>query len=94
MTAPVGVTSAGEVVQISASVSQVFATTGSKVVYCDNFNTTTYTCDVEVVDLSVSTTPTLVAAGTNGCAVSPDGKSIAYGTYTAAAPGLYVIPVP
>jgi hypothetical protein len=94
MTAPVGVTSAGEVVQISTNVEQVFAATGSKVVYCDNFNTTTYSCDIEVVDLAVSTTPTLIAATTNGCTLSRDGKSIIYGTYNAALPGVWVVPVP
>ena len=94
--APVTATSASQVVQLGTNVFQVVPATGAKVVFCQNFSATTFTCDIYVVDLSASTpNPTLLAAGANqGFAISSDRATIAYGSNAPSPGGLFTVAVP
>jgi hypothetical protein len=83
----------GAPAQLGTRVRYARPAAGSKVVFADNYVATTGAVDVHMVDLSVSTQPTLIAPGANGFGLSPDHARIVYATNSGTA-GVYVTAVP
>jgi hypothetical protein len=80
---------------VGTKVAAVRALVGTKVVFEDAFDVSALRGDLHVSDVATTAAPTLVAARVD-LRVDRDhaGTKIVYSTHAAAAPGIYVAPVP